>query len=79
MEQTAIEKKFPGVLKHFNLTPDGFAKKVFDYRRMNGYTLRDLGDIIGGVGPQTVMRWERMLSFPRSRPMIKRLIDLNII
>lgn len=72
-------KKFPGVLATFGLTPESFAKKVFDYRRINGYTLQDLADIIGGLGPQTVMRWERMLSFPKSRPTIKRLFDLKII
>lgn len=71
-------KKFPDILARYQLTPEIFAKKVFDYRRMNGYTLKDLGDIVA-VGAQTVMRWERMMTFPKSRPIIKRLFDLNII
>ena len=72
-------KKFPVVLARFDLTPEIFARKVFDYRRSNGYTLKDFGDVLGGIGAQTVMRWERMLCFPKSRPIIKRLFDLNVI
>lgn len=78
MTETPIQHKFPQVLARFGLTPEVFAKKILDYRRSHGYTLEDLGDLIP-VGKQTVMRWERMMTFPKSRPTIKRLLDLNII
>lgn len=72
-------KKFPELLaKRFGLTPEVFAKRIFDFRRINGYTLQDLGQILG-IGHQTIIRWERMQCFPKSRPIIRRLIDLNII